>query len=222
MLSWCYRLVRALTACLLVLSFLAAVEPARNDKWTVLGPGGGGAQFTPTVSPHNPNRVLVSCDMTGSYISNDGGGSWRMFNLRGRTRFFVFDPSAPDTIYAQGIGLWRSTDAGVSWNLIHPVPASVTGIAMPDDHAGERIMTADRACAGESWRWRSIRQTPASCWRHLPRITGRPRFVPPPIGGELDRCAGVRTRRPEDLHRPRLAQRRQDRLRDRMPFRFRA
>ena len=143
MLSWCYRLVRALTACLLVLSFLAAVEPARNDKWTVLGPGGGGAQFMPTVSPHNPNRVLVSCDMTGSYISNDGGGSWRMFNLRGRTRFFVFDPSAPDTIYAQGIGLWRSTDAGVSWNLICPAPASVTGIALPDDHAGERIMTAD-------------------------------------------------------------------------------
>ncbi len=136
------RLGRALSVCLLVLFSLTAVKTARNDKWAVLGPGGGGAQFIPTISPHDPNRVLVGCDMTGSYISDDGGGSWRMFNLRGRTRFFVFDPVAPDTIYAQGIGLWRSTDAGTSWNLVYPPPAIVTGVEMPDDHAGERIMTA--------------------------------------------------------------------------------
>ena len=135
------RFGRALILCLLILFPLTAAKTARNDRWTILGTGGGGAQFMPTISPHDPDRVLVGCDMTGSYISNDGGGSWRMFNLRGRTRFFVFDPGAPDTIYAQGIGLWRSTDAGTSWNLVCPAPATVTGIEMPDDHAGERIMT---------------------------------------------------------------------------------
>ena len=137
-----HRLARALSACLLILFSLAASKTARNDRWAVLGPGGGGAQFMPTISPHDPNRVLVGCDMTGSYISNDGGGSWRMFNLRGRTRFFVFDPGVPDTIYAQGIGLWRSTNAGASWDLVYPGPASIKGIEMPDDHADERIMTA--------------------------------------------------------------------------------
>jgi len=40
------------------------------------------AQFFPEVSPHDPNLVLVACDMTGAYISEDAGKSWRMFNLR--------------------------------------------------------------------------------------------------------------------------------------------
>lgn len=62
---------------------------ARQDRWEIIGPGGGGTMFFPTISPHDPSRVLVYCDMTGSYISDDAGGSWRMFNLRATTRFFV-------------------------------------------------------------------------------------------------------------------------------------
>lgn len=45
----------------------------RLDAWRILGPGGGGAQFYPAVSPHDPNLVLVACDMTGAYISENGG-----------------------------------------------------------------------------------------------------------------------------------------------------
>jgi photosystem II stability/assembly factor-like uncharacterized protein len=113
----------------------------RLDAWRIIGPGGGGAQFLPTVSPHDPKHVLVACDMTGAYISQDGGDSWRMFNLRGTVRFFEFDPVSPDTIYASGIGLWRSTDGGQSWGLVFPDPGSVTAIEMPDDHADARIAT---------------------------------------------------------------------------------
>lgn len=116
----------------------------RFDAWRVIGPGGGGAQFIPTVSPHDPMRILVACDMTGAYISQDGGDSWRMFNLRGRIHFFVFDPSVPDTIYASGIGLWRSADGGRTWNLVYPEPGSVTAIEMPDDHAEARLVAGDR------------------------------------------------------------------------------
>ncbi|MGB9606193.1 MAG: hypothetical protein ACPL88_10005, partial [Bryobacteraceae bacterium] len=104
--------MRALIATLLAapaaIVFLAGQGAPRQDAWRILGPGGGGAQFLPTISPHDPRRVLVACDMTGSYISHDGGDSWRMFNLRGTTRFFVFDPVEPETIYVYGIGLWRS------------------------------------------------------------------------------------------------------------------
>ena len=59
-----------------------------GPKWRKLGPGGGGALFYPTISPHNTNTVLVGCDMTGSYISGDAGESWRMFNLRSRAAAF--------------------------------------------------------------------------------------------------------------------------------------
>lgn len=126
-------------ASLLCLTFLAlplSLIAQRGAAWRVIGPGGGGAQFLPTISPHDPNRVLVSCDMTGSYITHDGGASWRMFNLRGRSRFFVFDPSNPNVIYAQSFGLFRSADAGKTWSLLHPSPSTITGTGHSDDHAG--------------------------------------------------------------------------------------
>ena len=63
----------------------------RYDRWEVIGPGGGGGIFLPTISPHDANLLLVSCDMTGAYISHDGGRSWRMFNLGGPMAFFIFE-----------------------------------------------------------------------------------------------------------------------------------
>jgi hypothetical protein len=119
----------------------ALAAPPRNDAWEVLGPGGGGSMYAPTVSPHDTRDVLIHCDMTGSYISHDGGNSFRMFNLRGTTRFFTFDPSDANTIYVQTIGLWRSINRGKTWRLVYPDPASVSGIRMPDDHAGEMLVS---------------------------------------------------------------------------------
>src|SRR5438445_11525522 len=112
--------MKSLRGILLIFALVGTAFAARPGNFRVIGPGGGGAMFNPTISPHDRNTVLVSCDMTGSYISHDGVQSWRMFNLRGVTRFFVFDPLDPKVIYAQGIGVWRSTDAGGSWKLIDP------------------------------------------------------------------------------------------------------
>ena len=67
----------------------------RPGNFRVIGPGGGGAMFNPTISPHDTNTVLISCDMSGSYITHDGGTTWRMFNLRGVVDFFAFDPKDP-------------------------------------------------------------------------------------------------------------------------------
>ncbi|HZQ69824.1 MAG TPA: hypothetical protein VFA68_14975 [Terriglobales bacterium] len=111
-------------------------------SWQVIGPGGGGALFDPAVSPHDPNRVLVACDMTGSYLTSDGGQSWRTFNLRGRVRWFAFDPNSKDVVYARSIGLWRSTNGGLTWKLLYPDPRKVTAIEMSDDHAGESLSTS--------------------------------------------------------------------------------
>lgn len=96
--------------------------------------------FHPSVSPHDIDTVLVSCDMTGAYISHDGGKSWRMFNLRGVVEFFVFDPKDKNVIYAQATGLWRSADNGESWKLVYPKPSSVKGVRMNSDHSDEEIV----------------------------------------------------------------------------------
>lgn len=127
----------------LVVAATLAVPDAQAEGFTVVGPGGGGAMFHPTVSPHDPSELLVACDMTGSYISHDGGHSWRMFNLRGPVRFFAFDPVDSRTIYAGTEALWRSGDDRATWNLIWPRPFTVRGIRMSSDHADETIISDD-------------------------------------------------------------------------------
>jgi photosystem II stability/assembly factor-like uncharacterized protein len=115
----------------------------RLDAWRILGPGGGGAQFNPAVSPVDPNVVLVSCDMTGSYISIDGGESWRMFNLRGVARFFVLDPLDSNIVYAATDSLFRSNNKGKTWELILPKPDAVARVAIAGDHADEQLLSRD-------------------------------------------------------------------------------
>ena len=119
---------------------LAHGGDSRPGDFRIIGPGGGGAMFHPTISPHDSNTVLVTCDMTGSYITHDAGKSWRMFNLRGVVQFFVFDPLDGKVIYAQSNGLWRSQDEGESWSLIYPKLSSVKGIKMSSDHSDEDLI----------------------------------------------------------------------------------
>src|ERR1039457_155223 len=125
---------------LFVVVCLTSAFADRPGGFRVIGPGGGGAMFNPTISPHDPNTVLISCDMTGSYITHDGGRTWRMFNLRGVVTFFVFDPLDPKTMYAHATALWRSTDGGENWNLVYPDPSSVKGVKMNSDHSDEQIL----------------------------------------------------------------------------------
>jgi hypothetical protein len=126
----------------LVSLFIAAAESPRGqgdptysaprlDAWRIVGPGGGGAQFYPAVSPHDKNLVLVACDMTGAYISENGGESWRLFDLRNPVRFFAFDPLDSKVIYAGAHVLWRSADRGRTWNLVYQPPIRSSGSLCP-------------------------------------------------------------------------------------------
>ncbi len=98
--------------------------------------------FHPLVSPHDPSTILVASDMSGSYITQDAGASWRMFNLRGVVRFFAFDPSQPKVIYADNGNLWRSRDSGDTWVLVSPLPSNIRAISMASDHSDETVLSA--------------------------------------------------------------------------------
>ncbi len=59
----------------------------------------------------------------GLWISRDGGRTWKPnAGLRGKSiRAFAQAPSDPDTLFAGALdGVFRSTDAGASWQLISP------------------------------------------------------------------------------------------------------
>ena len=117
---------------LLVAAALACAAPApRADGWRIIGPGGGGSLFHPTVSPHDSRTVLVACDMTGAYLTHDGGAHWRIVNLGEPVRFFVFDPIDANVIYAKAGGIFRSADDGETWTRFFPRDVQ-------NDHHGRR------------------------------------------------------------------------------------
>lgn len=115
----------------------------RNDSWGHKGFGGGGAMFYPAVSPFNPAIAMVACDMTGSFVTYDGGQSWRMFNLRGPASFFEFDPLDSNTVYANTIALFKSNDKGNTWQVIYPSAGEITAVISKGDHASEIVVTKD-------------------------------------------------------------------------------
>jgi len=123
----------------------AVARPAsRRDLWRVLGPGGGGSDMTAAaVSPHDPDLMCVAAEMTGTYISRDGGRSWRMINLGQVVYSLVFDPLRPNVLYAASIFVWRSDDTGETWSRIYPSPGKRTRFYYQGDHAFHVVMTKD-------------------------------------------------------------------------------
>ena len=105
----------------------------KTIEWKVLGPGGGGGVLKPTISPFDENFVMAHCDMSGGYISYDGGKNWKMKNLWNVPEDFEFDPIDQNTVYVatrgflhsedRGSGislLLRSEDKGTKWKIIFP------------------------------------------------------------------------------------------------------
>ncbi|MBK9400144.1 MAG: hypothetical protein IPN36_04580 [Bacteroidetes bacterium] len=58
----------------LLIMLLPGVSPAQT--WTSQGIGGGGAFYSPVISPHAAQELWVSSDMSGFYKSNNFGIDW--------------------------------------------------------------------------------------------------------------------------------------------------
>jgi photosystem II stability/assembly factor-like uncharacterized protein len=93
-----------------------AVPPA---SWQCLGPGGGGAIYTPVISPHDPNVAMVTCDMGGVYMTRDGGRHWRVLPQMHLGHAVAFSSTDPNVAYV-GLSLkvFRTMDMGVTWQAV--------------------------------------------------------------------------------------------------------
>ncbi len=113
-----------------------APGPARAEgqppAWEPVGLSGGGGMFSPAISPADRNLMMLNCDMSAAYLSEDGGRNWRMIHhaqLRSDTRCRpAFHPSNPDIIYASSGGRLRiSRDRGRSFAPLGNLKDSLQG-----------------------------------------------------------------------------------------------
>jgi len=115
------------------------LQPQRLDAWRIIGPGGCGTFYYPAISPHDSNLVFATTDMTACYVSENGGRTWRTFNLRHSCNF-VFDPKLPNRVFAIAAGLWRSDDRGHTWSLTYP--DAKTRVEYLDDEADPYVFSS--------------------------------------------------------------------------------
>jgi photosystem II stability/assembly factor-like uncharacterized protein len=88
------------------------------------GPPGGisGNPIDLQCDPRNPDRIFANNYQGGNYLSEDGGKTWKDAS-NGYTGAQIIslsvDPDHPATVYSSGRnGVWRSTDAGQTWQAI--------------------------------------------------------------------------------------------------------
>ncbi|MHC4095716.1 MAG: WD40/YVTN/BNR-like repeat-containing protein [Planctomycetota bacterium] len=140
-----------------------SVTAVKQIPWEPVGLSGGGGMFSPAISGAEPNLMMLNCDMSAAYISEDGGRNWRMINhaqLRSDTRCRPgFHPSNPNIIYASSGGRLRvSRDRGRTFTLIGNLRESLYGeIAInPSDPDVMLVGTRSGKCrlsrdAGKTW-----------------------------------------------------------------------
>lgn len=104
------------------------------SDWTLQGPGNiGGRVNTLAVKPGDENTVLAGFSSGGIFKSIDGGINWYPVfddNIELSIGDIIFDPGNPNVVYAgtgdpnipsivfNGDGIFKSTDAGETWQYI--------------------------------------------------------------------------------------------------------
>jgi photosystem II stability/assembly factor-like uncharacterized protein len=163
------------------------VASGNAPAWASLGLSGGGAMFTPAISPADPNRILLNCDMSGSYRSADGGKSWELIHYRQLTSATTvrpaWHPANRDVAFAadgRDGRLKMSRDSGRTWNEMPKGPTAVTAIGI-DPGRPELMLAGTR-------RGISLSSDAGSTWKETGRGGGRV------LGFHFDQTSSVESR----------------------------
>lgn len=103
-----------------------------GDNWIDLTdnpgmPEGPIGKIGVTVSPANPDRVwaIVEANEGGVFRSDDGGWTWKRTNSERKLRQRAFyysriyaDPWDENTVYGLNTGMYKSTDGGVTFDIV--------------------------------------------------------------------------------------------------------
>ena len=117
-----FRRLPVVVFLVLMVAFSYGARRSKDKQiWTPLGLAGGGGMFSVGGSPHDHKFMMLSCDMSGAYFSEDSAENWTMINhaqLRGSTTCPpLFHPTNEKLILAVS-GRTRikySTDKARTW-----------------------------------------------------------------------------------------------------------
>jgi len=132
-----------------------------GSTWSLLADiQGGGRVNKILVDPTNTSKMYASLQGNGLFKSTDGGVTWNsIYFVSTNTGYDLeFKPNNPNTIYASGNGIavnpndvndvhiagintWRSTDAGLSFNITSQwVPNNASNLGIGYCHADVDIL----------------------------------------------------------------------------------
>ncbi len=137
--------------------FYIKSSPAEIPQmWVSVGPGGGGALFAPSFSPHSPDELFTACDMSEMFHTTTLGQEWTTLpfqKIQGGRQSRVQFTSNPLILYCLDLTSIeggdtrtpvRSTDRGESWS---PLPSDPTGAEaytlLADPNGTSRLLLSD-------------------------------------------------------------------------------
>jgi photosystem II stability/assembly factor-like uncharacterized protein len=137
----------------------ATVDPSlfQDLKWRSVGPFRGGRVLAVTGAPDDPKRFYFGSVNGGVWRTDDAGRTWTPIFDKvnvGSIGAIAVAPSAPKTIYvgtgeadmrsdiAQGIGMFRSTDGGASWQAIGLSDTQQIAQILVDPHNPDIVLVA--------------------------------------------------------------------------------
>ncbi|MGA9772962.1 MAG: BACON domain-containing carbohydrate-binding protein [Blastocatellia bacterium] len=136
----------------LLMVIIHDAKAAPPSEWLPRGPGGGGALFAPSFSPHNPNELYISCDMSEVFRSTNLGLSWDMQDFRqiqgnreSQVRF-TGNPSISFAIDYTGdlARPSKSTDGGLTWKRLTNDPTSGEAFTLfTDPNSATNLIVSD-------------------------------------------------------------------------------
>jgi len=150
--------------------------PGGITGWKWLGPGNvGGRTRAMVINPVDPDVMYAGGVAGGVWKTTDGGGNWNPtddFLLNLAVCALAIDPTNPNVLYAgtgegwfsanvfvQGLGIFKSTDAGASWTFLTDTSAGFEYVQQivisPNDsnrlYAGTRTGVWRSDDAGATW-----------------------------------------------------------------------